>query len=114
MPADMTALLDDLRAEHAALDELVEGADLDQPSAAAGWSVGDCVGHLWFFDREATRALVAPEEFAAGLADVLADPARFSARALEDPRALGASLPKHGRPQRRALLAALTAADLAN
>src|SRR5947209_1349879 len=59
MPTDMTALLADLRAEQADLDVLLDGADLARPSAAAGWSVGDCLGHLWFFDREATRELTA-------------------------------------------------------
>ena len=61
MPADMTALLDDLRAEHSDLDALVDGVDLDADSAAAGWTIRDCVGHLWYFDREATRALVDPD-----------------------------------------------------
>lgn len=111
MPADMTALLDDLRAEHADVDRLVDGADLQRPSAAAGWTVGDCLGHLWFFDREATTALTQPDDFVAGLQEVIADPDGFSARALAEPRELGAALPEHARRQRGELLQALAAAD---
>jgi uncharacterized protein (TIGR03084 family) len=111
MPADLAALLDDLRAEHDDLDRLVDGVDLEQPSAAAGWTIGDCLGHLWFFDREATKALTRRDDFTAGLQDVIADPDGYSARALAEPRALGAALAEHARDQRRELLAALAVAD---
>src|SRR5947209_10573875 len=111
MPPDMAALLADLRAENEDLDRLVAGADLAGASAAAGWSIGDCLGHLWFFDREATRALLAPDEFTAGLAAVVADPDGFSTAALEEPRRLGAALPQRAREQRGELLAALHEAD---
>ncbi|MDQ1747024.1 MAG: hypothetical protein QOD07_1287 [Frankiaceae bacterium] len=107
----MTALLDDLAAEHADLDALVAGRDLDAPSAAAGWTVGDCLGHLWFFDREATTALVDPAAFEAGLQRVAADPDGYMAAHLDEARAIGTALPAHARATRAALLDALAAAD---
>ena len=111
MPADMTGLLDDLSAEHADLDALVDGADLSQPSAAAGWTVGDCLGHLWYFDREATIALRDPDAFNARLQRVFDDPEGFTAGTLDEPRALGDQLATHAREQRSELLAALRETD---
>jgi uncharacterized protein (TIGR03084 family) len=111
MPPEMSALLDDLHAEHADLDRLVAGADLSVPSAAAGWSVGDCLGHLWFFDREATRALLDPDAFIAGLERVAADPEGYMAGTLDEARALGDRLPEEARATRAALLEALRGAD---
>jgi uncharacterized protein (TIGR03084 family) len=107
----MQALLADLAAEHADLDELVDGADLSVASGAAGWTVGDCLGHLWFFDREATKALVDPDAFADGVAKIVADPAGYMAGHLAEARAWGAELPAVSRTQRAELLAALAAAD---
>jgi uncharacterized protein (TIGR03084 family) len=111
MPPDMTALLDDLRAEHADLDALVDGADLSTPSSAAGWTVGDCLGHLWYFDREATIALREPETFTAGLEKIATDPAGFVAETENAPRALGDALAETARRQRAELVAALSEAD---
>ena len=111
MAADMTALLDDLAAEHADLDALVAGRDLTAPSAAAGWSVGDCLGHLWFFDREATTALIDPDTFADSLQRIAADPDGYMRDHLAEARALGTTLPAAARAQRATLLAALAAAD---
>lgn len=111
MPTDMTALLDDLRAEHADLDALVDGADLSAPSAAAGWTVGDCLGHLWFFDREATTALRDPDAFTVGVERIATDPAGYMSGALDEARALGSDLPQRARTQRADLLAALHDAD---
>ena len=114
VPVDMTEILDDLRAEHADLDALVADADLSTATPAEGWTVGDTVGHLWFFDREATRALTAPEEFTASLQELLAAPDAFIARTLEEPRSLGDRLPAVWRETRASLLAALSAADPAS
>ena len=111
MPADMTALLDDLAAEHADLDSLVAGRNLDAASAAAGWTVGDCLGHLWFFDREATTALTDPATFADHLGEIAADPDGYMRAHLDEARALGTTLPATARATRASLLAALTAAD---
>ena len=111
MAADMTELLDDLQAEHADLDALVAGADMSTPSAAAGWTVGDCVGHLWFFDREATTALQDPDAFRAGVEVLLANPDGYMEDTLAQARALGEDLPATAARQRTALLGALRAAD---
>jgi uncharacterized protein (TIGR03084 family) len=108
---DMTALLDDLAAEHADLDRLVEGRDLATPSAAAGWSVADCLGHLWFFDRAATTALVDPDAFGATLQRIAADPDAYMQAHLDEARALGTTLPTAARAARASLLAALATTD---
>lgn len=107
----MTALLADLRAEHDDLDRIVTGADLSLTTPAAGWSVGDTVGHLWFFDREATKALVDPDGFAEDLQAAMSDPAAFVGQTQDEPRALGAELPAVWRETRSDLLAALAKAD---
>jgi uncharacterized protein (TIGR03084 family) len=107
----MTALLTDLRDEHADLDDNVAGADLDRATPAEGWSIGDTVSHLWFFDREATTALVDPETFTAGLTAIYADPDSWTVRTIAEGRELGADLPDVWRKTRADLLAALAAAD---
>jgi uncharacterized protein (TIGR03084 family) len=114
VPVDMTEILDDLRAEHADLDAVVADADLSTATPAEGWTVGDTVGHLWFFDREATRALTTPEEFTASVQELVAAPEEFMARAAAEPRSLGDRLPEVWRETRASLLAALTAADPAS
>jgi len=71
----MRTICDDLEAEHAALDELVDGLDeatWDTPTPAPGWSIRDQVSHLWFFDQRARMALVDEEAFAADAAVLLA------------------------------------------
>ena len=111
MPVDITEILGDLRAEHADLDALATGADLSTPTPAEGWTIGDTVGHLWFFDREATRALTAPDEFVASVEQALASPAEFLERPQQEARALGERLPDVWRETRAELLAALSEAD---
>jgi uncharacterized protein (TIGR03084 family) len=111
---DMTALLDDLAAEHADLDTLTTGADLALATPAAGWTVGDTIAHLWFFDREATTALVDAEAFAALLKEAVENPDGYVARTLGEGQALGASLPAVWRQTRTDLLTALRAADPAS
>ena len=64
----MQQLCDDLVAEHRDLDEVVAVADLDVPTPAPGWSVGDQISHLWFFDQRAVLALTDGEAFAADAA----------------------------------------------
>jgi uncharacterized protein (TIGR03084 family) len=111
---DMTALLDDLAAEHADLDALCTGADLSLTTPAAGWTVGDTIAHLWFFDREATTALVDAEAFAAILKDAIENPDGYMAGTLGEGRVLGDELPAVWRQTRAELLAALRAADPAS
>ena len=108
---DMTALLDDLAAEHADLDALTTGVDLGRQTPAAGWTIGDTIAHLWFFDREATTALVDPEAFAAVLKEAIENPDGYMARTLGEGKALGGELPQVWRQTRADLLAALRAAD---
>jgi uncharacterized protein (TIGR03084 family) len=111
---DITAILDDLAAEHADLDALTTGADLSLDTPAAGWTVGDTIGHLWFFDREATTALVDAEAFNAILKEAIENPEGYIARTLGEGRVLGDELPNVWRQTRADLLTALRAADPAS
>jgi uncharacterized protein (TIGR03084 family) len=111
---DLSALLVDLRAESDDLYAIVAAGGPDAPrtpTPAVGWSVGDTVGHLWFFDREGRRALEDPVGFAADLDDLLADPATFMAEHLVKSRRLGESLLPAWREERRLIIAALEATD---
>lgn len=70
------ALLDDLAAEHLALDTVVtelspEEWDLQTP--AVGWTVRDQIGHLHFFDEQAALAVNDLQAFAAGRDQAFAD-----------------------------------------
>jgi uncharacterized protein (TIGR03084 family) len=58
----------DLGAEHAALDEVLGAVrDWEQPTPAAGWTIADCVAHLWHFDGRAMLAASQPDTFVAEL-----------------------------------------------
>lgn len=64
---NVSAVLDDLLAEHAALDAVV--ADLSPaqwqlPTPSPRWTVADQIGHLTYFDRTARLAIVDPDAFA--------------------------------------------------
>ena len=66
MAADLPALVDDLVAESAALDAVLDGLQPVQWSLAtpaAGWTVGDQVSHLAYFDGTTLESLVDPEQF---------------------------------------------------
>ncbi|MCK2217443.1 TIGR03084 family metal-binding protein [Actinomadura sp. ATCC 31491] len=66
----MAELLDDLRAETASLEELLEPlgeADWELATPAAGWAVRDQVSHLAWFDDAAVLAVTDPDAFAATL-----------------------------------------------
>ena len=68
-------LLDDLGAEHAALDERVAGLDdagWSTPTPAEGWTVADGISHLAFFDRSAVLALTDGDAFRAHLGELVA------------------------------------------
>jgi len=76
-------LLDDLAAEYDALVGVLETLtdeqwDIDTP--AERWRVRDQIGHLAFFDEQATIAVAEPARFQAELADSLKDLASFGAR----------------------------------
>jgi uncharacterized protein (TIGR03084 family) len=67
----MQGICDDLTAEHAALDDVVAAlpaSEWARPTPAAGWSIGDSISHLWFFDLRAAMAL-SPETVDAFTAD---------------------------------------------
>lgn len=68
----MQLLCDDLAAEHAALDRVLEAAaDWDAPTPAEGWSIRDTISHLRFFDQRALLALTDAEAFAADAVTLL-------------------------------------------
>ncbi|HWB65539.1 MAG TPA: TIGR03084 family metal-binding protein [Mycobacteriales bacterium] len=115
--ADLEALIRDLYAETDDLASIVEhaggAASFSLPTPAAGWSVGDTLAHLWFFDREATKALTEPEAFAAEVTALLAGPdaERLLETHVAEGRTLGDELLPTFREQRDAMVAALRAVD---
>ncbi|MET8000391.1 TIGR03084 family metal-binding protein [Nonomuraea glycinis] len=69
----MAELLDDLRAETASLETLLDGLrppDWEQLTPAEGWAVRDQVSHLAWFDDAACTAATDPAAFQALLADL--------------------------------------------
>jgi uncharacterized protein (TIGR03084 family) len=67
MAIDVRTLAADLAAEQGALDAVVAtfgDDDWDLPTPSAGWTIADQIGHLTYFDRAATTAIEAPDEFA--------------------------------------------------
>lgn len=114
MAVDLESLLCDLEDETADLTRMLAGIGADAwatPTPAAGWSVGDQVGHLWFFDREARRALQDPDSFRRELEAIAADPDGYLGRHLEGGRALGPDLVPQFEAERGRLVEALRAAD---
>jgi len=110
-------VLADLAAEHADLDAIVAGVDNTGwvlPTPSPGWSVGDQIGHLAFFDARAREALADPGEFAASVAAMRTD-GEFAAwldAHLTGTRSLTrAELLEWWRAERAALLALLATAD---
>lgn len=114
MAADLGSLLADLQAESDDLDATLGGADeatLSTPTPAAGWSVADTIGHLWYFDRAGRQALQDPDGFLVHLAEVMANPAGFMADHLAEVRRLGESMLPAWHEERRLLIDALGNAD---
>jgi uncharacterized protein (TIGR03084 family) len=111
---DLGELLADLQAESDVLAAIVDAAGPDAlatPTPADGWSVGDTIGHLWFFDREGRRALEDPDGFIAGLDTLMADPDAYVAAHLVEVRRLGESLLPAFREERSLIIAALRGID---
>ncbi|GAA1512890.1 TIGR03084 family metal-binding protein [Streptomyces synnematoformans] len=110
---EITSLLDDLRDESAALDDLVAGLPperwaLDTP--AAGWTVAHQIAHLAWTDRAALAAAADPEEFRRLLARAQEAPYGFvdegAARGAAQPPGLLLDRWRQGREElRRVLLA---------
>jgi uncharacterized protein (TIGR03084 family) len=112
--ADIAGLLADLRAESDDLDAVIADVAPERlalPTPAEGWSVADTLGHVWFFDREACRALEQPDEFAASLETLFADPAAFMRSHEETIRSLGDKLVPMWQQERDHLIGALAAVD---
>jgi uncharacterized protein (TIGR03084 family) len=76
MPADLGALIQDLAAETAALQQIIDAlsdADWRLCTPAEGWTIADQVSHLAFFDEMAVTAAIAPERFAAAVDQMIAE-----------------------------------------
>src|SRR5687768_14912754 len=89
---DLEPILEDLRAEHAALDGMVAALDdgaWNTPTPAEGWNVRDQVGHLAFFDEQAALAVTDQEAFSTGLAEIAADVGAYMDRSVQKGRELG-------------------------
>ena len=68
--SDIATLRDDLLAEQASLDDLVSSLpdnDWQLPTPSPGWSVGDQIGHLTYFDGAAAMAITDPQAFKVGM-----------------------------------------------
>jgi uncharacterized protein (TIGR03084 family) len=86
MADSLDAILDDLEAEHGALDAVVEGLPddaWDTPTPATGWRVRDQIGHLAYFDRQGLLAATDPDAFIAAAEKLVSDPKAFEAEATE-------------------------------
>ena len=91
MAADLAALVDDLVAETAVLHAALDGLRPEQWSlatAAAGWSVGDHVSHLAYFDVTTLQSLSDPEQFRLDAAALRAGGDDFSDRIAAEYRSL--------------------------
>lgn len=60
----MHVICADLAAEHASLDALVANAEASTPTPAPGWTIGDQLSHLAYFDEQAVLALTDAHGFA--------------------------------------------------
>lgn len=90
----------------------LDAAQWETPTPAEGWAVRDQVGHLAYFDGEARRAIVDPEGFTAGLAEIVADPEGWMARAVEQGRRRSpAEVLEWWRAERAALLEAASGVE---
>lgn len=78
---DYHGLVDDLEAEEAELDAIVDPLDdaaWSRPTPAAGWSVHDSIGHLAWAEELATTALHDAEAFQRRLEEIMANLDRTS------------------------------------
>jgi uncharacterized protein (TIGR03084 family) len=107
----LDVLLQDLQAEHEALDAVVAPLDdegWDTPTPAARWRVRDQIGHLAYFDQTGRQAAVDPDAFVADRDRGLADMDGFTADAERLGREFtGAALLSRWRNARSAMLDAL-------
>ena len=98
----------DLAAEHAALDAVLERVgDWEEETPAEGWTIVDCVAHLWHFDGRAMLAVTDGDRFTRELATE-AELVPASHREAHD---LGAGLHAAWRARTHELIDAFLAAD---
>ena len=89
---DLDRILADLSDEHRDLDAMVAGLDdaaWEMETPAEGWNIRDQVGHLAFFDEQASLALRDGAAFAVALAEIAADVGAYMDRSVRKGRALG-------------------------
>ena len=78
--ADLSQIVDDLRAESDELDALVASLAEDRwhaPTPAAGWTIAHQIGHLLWTDRGALVSVTDPDAFADVVKAALEDPVGF-------------------------------------
>ena len=116
VPVDLHALCDDLAAEQAALDAVVDGLPEEgwrTPTPAEGWDVRDSIGHLAYFDAAATLAATDPAAFEEReLGRAIGDRDAYFADVLARPRSLpGAEVLAWWREERTRFARAYRALD---
>ncbi|MFN2538465.1 MAG: TIGR03084 family metal-binding protein [Mycobacteriales bacterium] len=114
MRPDLSTLLRDLEAEHAALDARVAGLTEElwrRPTPAEGWDIADCVSHLHYFDGTAVLALTDPPAFAKHLDALLGGGMKEGADVAFGRANSGGDLLEDWRRGRAALLTAIDKAD---
>lgn len=89
---DIDRILTELTEEHSELDAMV--ADLsddlwEAETPAEGWNIRDQVGHLAFFDEQATLALRDPVAFSETLEEIAKDVGGYMDRSIQKGRTIG-------------------------
>lgn len=98
----------DLAAEHDALDTILDGVDdWEQPTPAAGWTIADCVAHLWHFDWRATVAVTQPDLFTSELAEEM----ELVPESHREAHAMGSALRTAWSERARAMIESFRSAD---
>jgi uncharacterized protein (TIGR03084 family) len=101
-------LLEDLGAEHDALDGVLgHVADWERRTPADGWTIADCIAHLWHFDWRASVAATDPERFLSELATE----GELVAASHREAHAMGAGLRDAWRGRAREMVDALASGD---
>jgi uncharacterized protein (TIGR03084 family) len=101
-------LLEDLGAEHDALDGvLAQVTDWEQDTPADGWTIADCIAHLWHFDWRASVAATDPDRFTSELATE----GELVAASHREAHALGADLRGAWRRRAGEMIDALASGD---
>jgi uncharacterized protein (TIGR03084 family) len=112
---DLQPILNDLQEEHRALDAFVSPLDdtgWARATPAEGWSIKDQIGHLAFFDEQATMAIADPEAFANDLREIAKDVGSFMDRSVSRGRELdGEGVIDWWRSARSEMVAAARRAD---